>query len=38
MVFTIQINYHSNVAVFSYGAIYLVFSSNLCVCGKNPMV
>ena len=25
-------------AVFSHGAIYLVFSSNFCVCGENPMV
>ena len=24
--------------VFSYGAIYLVFSSNFCVYGENPMV
>ena len=25
-------------AIFSHGAIYLVFSSNFCVCGENPMV
>ena len=33
--------YHSNetsLAVLSHGAIYLLCSSNLLVCGRNPMV